>query len=259
RRHGHPRLPGLQSRLPAARAALLPAGHPPQDPLPGDRRPAPGAGHEPQHPGLRCVHHRPAALLHRYIVLLPAVQQPAVPRGREDAAVDPQRRRRSARAGRYPPHAHLPEWLRPARTHPTGGPPGIPGAAGRLLAALRAGPHPAVSPSRIRNMNLYLRMLWVLIASKWKPTMTVEALQNALELRVLPNDLDLNLHMNNGRFLTICDLSRVDLFIRTGLAALMVQNKWAPIISRHTMDYRRPLSPFQKYTVTMSIDRWDEK
>ena len=108
-------------------------------------------------------------------------------------------------------------------------------------------------------MNLYLRMLWVLVASKWKPTMPVEALHNELELRVLPNDLDLNLHMNNGRFLTICDLSRVDLFIRTGLAALMVQNKWAPIISRHTMDYRRPLSPFQKYTVSMSIDRWDEK
>jgi acyl-CoA thioesterase FadM len=108
-------------------------------------------------------------------------------------------------------------------------------------------------------MNLYLRMLWVLLASKWKPTMPVDALHNELELRVLPNDLDLNLHMNNGRFLTICDLSRVDLFIRTGLAALMVQNKWAPIISRHTMDYRRPLSPFQKYTVSMSIDRWDEK
>lgn len=108
-------------------------------------------------------------------------------------------------------------------------------------------------------MNLYLRMLWVLLSSKWKPVMPVEALENALELRVLPNDLDLNLHMNNGRFLTICDLTRVDLFLRTGLAALMVRKKWAPIISRHTMDYRRSLSPFQKYTVSMAITRWDEK
>ena len=108
-------------------------------------------------------------------------------------------------------------------------------------------------------MNLYLRMLWVMISSKFKPVMRVEELVSTLELRVLPNDLDLNLHMNNGRFLTICDLNRVDLFLRTGLAALMVREKWAPIITRHTMDYRKPLSPFQKYTVTMTIHRWDEK
>ncbi|MBZ4416582.1 thioesterase family protein [Myxococcus sp. RHST-1-4] len=89
--------------------------------------------------------------------------------------------------------------------------------------------------------------------------MRVEALVSTLEQRVLLNDLDLNLHMNNGRFLTVCDLNRVDLFIRTGLAALMVKNKWAPIIVRHTMDYRKSLAPFQKYSVSMTISRWDEK
>lgn len=108
-------------------------------------------------------------------------------------------------------------------------------------------------------MNLYLRMLWVFLSSKWKPVMTVDALQNALDLRVLPNDLDLNLHVNNGRFLTLCDLTRVDLFLRTGLAALMIRNKWAPIISRHTMDYKRSLGPFQRFTVSMAITRWDER
>ncbi|MDC0434241.1 thioesterase family protein [bacterium] len=34
---------------------------------------------------------------------------------------------------------------------------------------------------------------------------------------VLPNDLDLTMHMNNGRYLTICDFNRVDLFVRSGL------------------------------------------
>ncbi|WP_229908103.1 acyl-CoA thioesterase [Comamonas sp. JC664] len=98
-----------------------------------------------------------------------------------------------------------------------------------------------------------------MLSSLWKPEMRVDALTSTLEQRVLLNDLDLNLHMNNGRFLTVCDLNRVDLFIRTGLLSLMLQQKWAPIIVRHTMDYKKPLRPFQKYTVSMTIERWDEK
>jgi acyl-CoA thioesterase FadM len=89
--------------------------------------------------------------------------------------------------------------------------------------------------------------------------MSVEALTSTLSQRVLPNDLDLNLHMNNGRFLTICDLNRVDLFVRTGLLALMMKRGWAPIIVRHTMDYKKALRPFQKYEVSMTITHWDEK
>lgn len=108
-------------------------------------------------------------------------------------------------------------------------------------------------------MNLYLRLIWILLSSTWKPRMPISALNNALHLRVLPNDLDINFHMNNGRFLTICDLSRVDLFIRTGLLKLMLQKKWSPIITQHTMDYKKPLSPFQKYQVDMSITHWDER
>ena len=35
--------------------------------------------------------------------------------------------------------------------------------------------------------------------------------------RVLPTDLDVNLHMNNGRFLQIMDLARIDWLLRTGI------------------------------------------
>ena len=50
-------------------------------------------------------------------------------------------------------------------------------------------------------MNLILRMLAVLLASYFKPRLPVEKPVNSLSLRVLPNDLDINLHMNNGRYL----------------------------------------------------------
>jgi acyl-CoA thioesterase FadM len=66
-------------------------------------------------------------------------------------------------------------------------------------------------------------MISLLINSFFKPKLPVEKPKNSLRLRVLPNDIDINLHMNNGRYLTICDLTRVDMFIRTGLAKTMLQ------------------------------------
>ncbi|MDH5178979.1 MAG: thioesterase family protein [Gammaproteobacteria bacterium] len=108
-------------------------------------------------------------------------------------------------------------------------------------------------------MNLIFRMLWLLISVRFKTRLPAVRPENELTLRVLPNDLDINLHMNNGRYLTICDLSRVDMFLRTGLAKAMVQNKWMPIITEHTMQYKKALRLFQKYTVHMAITDWDER
>jgi acyl-CoA thioesterase FadM len=65
--------------------------------------------------------------------------------------------------------------------------------------------------------------------------------------------------MNNGRYLTICDLSRMDLFIRSGLLKSMFKRKWTPIIAEHTMVYKKPLHLFERYEVLLEITHWDEK
>ncbi|MDP5009021.1 MAG: thioesterase family protein, partial [Glaciimonas sp.] len=83
--------------------------------------------------------------------------------------------------------------------------------------------------------------------------------ESRLNLITLPNDLDINLHMNNGRFLTIADLSRIDLFIRTGLTTAMRKEKWAPIITEHTMAYKRSLRLFNKFEAVMQLTHWDER
>ncbi|MDH5650019.1 MAG: thioesterase family protein [Gammaproteobacteria bacterium] len=108
-------------------------------------------------------------------------------------------------------------------------------------------------------MNLIFRMLYVYLCSFFKPTLAIEKSKNALHLLVLPNDIDINLHMNNGRYLTICDLTRIDMFIRTGLAKTMLKKKWIPVISEHTMNYKRPLKLFQRYQVLMEIAGWDDR
>jgi YbgC/YbaW family acyl-CoA thioester hydrolase len=108
-------------------------------------------------------------------------------------------------------------------------------------------------------MNLYFRLLIILIATWFKPRLPAGKAACSLALRVMPNDLDINLHMNNGRYLTICDLTRIDFFIRTGLMRAMRKHKWMPLVAEHTMEYRKSLKLFESFTVSMELTHWDEK
>ena len=108
-------------------------------------------------------------------------------------------------------------------------------------------------------MNLILRMIYVFVLSQFRPRITLDNMVSELSLHVLPNDLDINLHMNNGRYLTICDLNRVDLFIRSGLMKAMFKRGWIPVIAEHTMTYKRPLNLLQRYEVKLEVTHHDEK
>ncbi|MFZ5503770.1 MAG: acyl-CoA thioesterase [Pseudomonadota bacterium] len=108
-------------------------------------------------------------------------------------------------------------------------------------------------------MNLVFRMLYVFVLSLFRERLGVGTSVSRLTLRVLPNDLDINMHMNNGRYLTICDLNRVDLFIRTGLMKSMFKRGWIPVIAEHTMTYKKPLSLFERYEVSLEVTHWDDK
>jgi len=108
-------------------------------------------------------------------------------------------------------------------------------------------------------MNLFLRLFCVLVGSLFRPRLPAGPTTSELTLLTLPNDLDINLHVNNGRYLTLCDLNRVDLFIRTGLAKLMFKRGWMPIIAEYTMVYRKPLGAFKRFKATLQLTHWDEK
>ncbi|MFW2373651.1 MAG: thioesterase family protein [Gammaproteobacteria bacterium] len=107
-------------------------------------------------------------------------------------------------------------------------------------------------------MNLYLRLLFLLLKPgiKKKP----ELLQPAvLHLRVLPNDLDFNLHMNNGRYLSIMDLGRIELIKQRGLIRHMIKQRWVPIVAQAQISYYRPLNSFQSYELSTQLICWDDK
>jgi acyl-CoA thioesterase FadM len=107
-------------------------------------------------------------------------------------------------------------------------------------------------------MNLIFRVIAVLWGALWGSKRSPLD-GSTLTFRVLPNDLDPNWHMNNGRYLTIMDLGRLDMTIHSGLMRAVIRNRWMPVLGGATIRYQRPLQPFQRYTLTTRILGWDEK
>jgi acyl-CoA thioesterase FadM len=107
-------------------------------------------------------------------------------------------------------------------------------------------------------MNLWLRFVWLILACLWRPSLDPRSSTSRLKFRVLPNDLDINLHMNNGRYLTVMDLGRLDLVLRTGLWRPIWRNGWAPTIGAAVIRYRQELRPFERYRLETKLSAWSE-
>jgi acyl-CoA thioesterase FadM len=101
-------------------------------------------------------------------------------------------------------------------------------------------------------MNLYLRLLWAVWRSRRLPRIAPGATIERL-MRVWPNDLDINGHMNNGRYLTVIDLMLVEYFVRSGFARVMVRHGWRPMSGGAVITYRKALKPWQRYRLAFTL------
>jgi acyl-CoA thioesterase FadM len=107
-------------------------------------------------------------------------------------------------------------------------------------------------------MNLLFRFLRVFITSLLKPRIGLLD-SSELSFQVMPTDLDLNLHMNNARYLSFMDLGRTDLMIRAGMLHSVIHERWKPVTGSINIKFRRPLLPFQSFTLKTRLLCWDEK
>lgn len=107
-------------------------------------------------------------------------------------------------------------------------------------------------------MNLWLRLFWFALTAWRRPALAQSSDVSVLTFRVWPNDLDLSLHMNNGRYLTLMDLGRLDLLVRMGLWQAVRRHKWTPIASSIIIRYRRELTPFARFRLETRMVSWAE-
>jgi acyl-CoA thioesterase FadM len=80
-----------------------------------------------------------------------------------------------------------------------------------------------------------------------------------VRLRVWPNDLDLNAHVNNGRYLALADIGRMHWFVRTGMLGVARRHKAYPVIGDAIAKFRRDLKVFQSFEIHTRLLGWDSK
>jgi acyl-CoA thioesterase FadM len=80
-----------------------------------------------------------------------------------------------------------------------------------------------------------------------------------LPLRIWPTDLDPYGHLNNGRYLTLMDMGRLEYGLRTGLARELLSRRWVPVLGAAAVEFRRELRAFQRCELVTRLAAWDDK
>lgn len=108
-------------------------------------------------------------------------------------------------------------------------------------------------------MNLYLRFLWLLIRRIYisKKISAFDACTT--NFWVNPFDLDINFHMNNGRYLSIMDLGRIDLLLKAKSFWSLMLKGYYPVVASEGIRFKKALMPFQFFQIRTQIDYWNDK
>jgi len=101
----------------------------------------------------------------------------------------------------------------------------------------------------------WLRMIRIGISLIGKPRVDLLA-TTRVRIRIWPNDLDANLHVNNGRYLTLADLGRIHWFVRTGVYQTAKRHGFMPVVGDAMAKYRRELKAFQTVDIESRLVGW---
>ena len=108
------------------------------------------------------------------------------------------------------------------------------------------------------NLNIWVRLILTLASKHWRSKLKIDEACST-QFRVVPTDLDLNLHMNNARYFAWMDIARLDLLQRTGLLKVFKAKKWFPVVADETISFGKSLDLFDRVSVITKIRGWDEK
>ncbi|NLT25754.1 MAG: thioesterase [Microbacteriaceae bacterium] len=107
-------------------------------------------------------------------------------------------------------------------------------------------------------MKFFWRMLAIWLRARRLPRRDARDV-GRIRLRVLPTDCDVFLHMNNGVYLTVQDLGRLDWMLRTGVQPIMRRHGWNVVAARISISYRRSLDLGAEYDLETRLLGTDER
>lgn len=109
-------------------------------------------------------------------------------------------------------------------------------------------------------MNLYFRFFWMLLTRwvlPWKPLGLLD--QCPTTFIVNPMDMDLNFHMNNGRYLSVMDLARTDLMIKSKTFLPLFSKGYYPVVVSQSIRFRRSLNFLDRFEVRSKMEGWNDR
>lgn len=115
-----------------------------------------------------------------------------------------------------------------------------------------------ISWTLLLPMNLWFRLLFRLLLSRFRsPCETTGPCLTPF--RVLPTDLDIRGHVNNGVYFSLLDVAHVDMLIRSGKWPLLARYRWFPVVAAQTIQFHRELLPLQRFVVETQVIGWDAR
>ncbi|MDO5641225.1 MAG: acyl-CoA thioesterase [Paracoccus sp. (in: a-proteobacteria)] len=74
-----------------------------------------------------------------------------------------------------------------------------------------------------------------------------------------PWDLDPWIELNNGRTLTLFDLGRIPMAVRSGLVHVLRKQGWGITVAGNSTRYRRRIRGFDRFTMVSRMIGWDHR
>ncbi len=96
------------------------------------------------------------------------------------------------------------------------------------------------------RVKYFIRMLLVWLRAKKAPRLGMDDVCRT-PMKVNLGDLDIYRHMNNGTYLTLGDLGRMDWMIRTRLQDEFSKRKWYAVVAAQTITYRKSLQLHESF------------
>ena len=110
------------------------------------------------------------------------------------------------------------------------------------------------------HYNSFIRIPLLAIRTLVSPLPTIQPLAtDTITMRVWPNDIDFNLHLNNARYLNIMDYGRMRLLARTSLLTPLLKRRYAPVVGSVWITYRRSLPLWGVFNLSTRLAAWDDR
>lgn len=107
-------------------------------------------------------------------------------------------------------------------------------------------------------MHMLLRLLFLLIRKK-SLKKSHFGQPSEFSMRVLPVDLDILWHVNNGMYFSYMDFGRWDMIFRNGVYELSKKNDWYSVVAGETIKFKRSLQLWEKFSIKTQIIGYDER